>query len=304
MQTATATVTETTTALHPVTVLTMFLLLYDRLSATFMEEYGRISAEMMVWARANLHVGGRMDRVLRQSPMWADMCALQQRARDFALSNGLDLDAVETAIRNCVITSNPQGLAVIWYGDEDGGPSTQVLTANEITRYMYMPAMLVENLETFQSYAKELVDANGVVTCAMAKRWLAELEDGQLTTVEELEAQEKEREFRALERLAHEVAATVKGGMSTTAFIAKVHSLIQREEDRRYGLQEDGLCACSTMNRGTAMEEWYDMRDESSSRSATYGQLLDWFSRECPLIWAKYEEARLAGNLGDQDDGE
>lgn len=298
MQTATNAATPAAPA--PLTVLTMFLLLYDSLSTTFMEEYGRILAEIGKWIRDGQggSYSGRTsqghDRRTLESPMWADICALEQRARDFTLSKGLDLDAVPQAIYDCIQASDPQGLAVIWYGDADGGPSTQVFKAQDITRYMYMPEMGIANLKAFLTYAKELVDANGVVTVDMARRWIAELEDGQLTTIAELEAAEDAKRFRALERLAHEVASKCKDGLGTVEFIERVYALIDREEGNRYGLEEDGLCACSTTNREDAMNEWYDMRNESNGRTATYHDLLEWFQRECPLTWAQWTERQLA----------
>jgi hypothetical protein len=291
MQTATE-----TTVTNAVALLTMFLFMFDELTATFSDELDRITGEINKWVYAPEQKGvrGGYDHSARQSPAWADMCALQESVSARALSKGLDLDAIPEAIRACVTASNPVGLAAVWYGDEDGGPSTQVFTAQDIARYMYLPTMCVQNLDEFLPFAKELVDANGVVTRDMARKWINELEDGQLTTVEELEAQEKEKEFRALERLAKQVASTCEGGMGTVAFIERVYALIDREEDNRYGLEEDGLCACSTMNREDAVNEWYDMRNESHGRTATYHDLLDWFQRECPLIWAQWTESQLA----------
>jgi hypothetical protein len=54
-------------------------------------------------------------------------------------------------------------------------------------------------------------------------------------------------------------------------------------------LREDGLC----IGYGVTFEQWSDEVTASRGDSATVSDVLDWLRSECPLLFAKHEEAKL-----------
>ena len=246
-----------------------------------------------------------------QAPQWEACKVATKTAQDFL--NGIieDTEAAWALVHEAkvhFIEHNTARLVADWFGSRDGydsggGPEflsnarTWGLMENTIRFYMkghgrergeilhYMPANVASMLMTVKG--KGLTESE-------VKEWIGEIEDASLYSKSYFEEMETARAKEKLEAFAKAVASKANCAMNTVDFIAYVYSLMDREEDRREGFREDGLCACSTMNRLDAVEEWQSMNNESSGREAMLGDLLEWFKTQCPLTWAIWEEKKLA----------
>jgi hypothetical protein len=56
-------------------------------------------------------------------------------------------------------------------------------------------------------------------------------------------------------------------------------------------MKEDGLC----IGWGVSYEQWSDEYNASIGDSERVHEILEWLASECPLLWAKYQERKLAG---------
>jgi hypothetical protein len=109
-------------------------------------------------------------------------------------------------------------------------------------------------------------------------------------TLEQFDKRQSEKRRRELESAASEIARRYGCEVSSEAFIEACHSELERFKDYRQGMREDGLC----IGWGATYEEWSDEYNYSRSDSAHVEDILEWLATECPLLWAKYQESKLA----------
>jgi hypothetical protein len=110
-----------------------------------------------------------------------------------------------------------------------------------------------------------------------------------VVTQEEADRLKSEKERRRLEAIASGIARRHGVEVSSLAFIAACEEELRRFSDYRAGLREDGLC----IGFGVTAEQWQDEFNASGGDSATVSDVLDWLRSECPLLFAKHEEAKL-----------
>jgi hypothetical protein len=113
---------------------------------------------------------------------------------------------------------------------------------------------------------------------------------GQVETEAAHLARAAESRRRKLEGEASRLAARYKVAPGSMEFIAACEAEIDRFRDYRAGMREDGLC----IGYGVTHEQWSDEFNASAGDTEAVYEILDWLASECPLLWAKYQEGKLA----------
>lgn len=118
----------------------------------------------------------------------------------------------------------------------------------------------------------------------------------ELLTAAERDRRAKERERRRLERLAGEIARRHNCSVDSVEFIRACKSELRGFREYREGLREDGLC----IGFGVSPDQWFEEFNASQGDSATVSEVLAWLAAECPLLWARAQEAEAAGESEDE----
>lgn len=103
-------------------------------------------------------------------------------------------------------------------------------------------------------------------------------------------ARKSDERRRKLEGEASRLAAGYNVAPGSLEFIAACELELARFRNYRHGMREDGLC----IGYGVSHEQWSDEFNASGSDSEAVYEILDWLAAECPLLWAKYQESKLA----------
>lgn len=120
-------------------------------------------------------------------------------------------------------------------------------------------------------------------------------------TQAEFEAQEKEDERLKLEAAAKEFARSRNVRLSSMEFIAAIKEEIERINDdyEQYNSHERQMEEWAAYSYAGNRSEFFNDKNFTNERyqgniNDLY-DILNWLRSECPLLWAKYEEAQLAG---------
>ncbi|MGH8528632.1 MAG: hypothetical protein ACRETN_02145 [Nevskiales bacterium] len=113
---------------------------------------------------------------------------------------------------------------------------------------------------------------------------------GSVETESDFAARKSEERRRKLERAASDLARRYDVEPGSMAFIEACEAELERFSDYRRGMREDGLC----IGYGVTYEQWSDEFNSSAGDSDAVYSILDWLADECPLLWAKYQEGKLA----------
>lgn len=116
-----------------------------------------------------------------------------------------------------------------------------------------------------------------------------------LLTDSEQEQADKLAERRRLESAARELADRYGVSVDTLDFIRACDRELDRFEDYRYGMREDGLC----IGYGVTAAQWQDEFNASQSDTVHVREILDWLRGHCPMLWAEYQEAVRSGRWND-----
>jgi hypothetical protein len=108
-------------------------------------------------------------------------------------------------------------------------------------------------------------------------------------TENEYQARRTDEQRRELERTASGIAQRYGVEAGTMDFIKACESELERFQDYRQGLREDGLC----IGYGVTYEQWADEFNCSVWDSDAIYKILEWVKTECPLLWSKYLESKL-----------
>ena len=122
-----------------------------------------------------------------------------------------------------------------------------------------------------------------------------------IETLDQRDARKAEQKRKSLEQSAAIYAARMGCKVSSMDFIKGLHEQIERHQEARYGLREDGLCATAYPFSSVAgFEQWSEMDMDEQSSIADIRDILDWIQDNCPLLWCKWEEKQLetAGKEG------
>lgn len=174
--------------------------------------------------------------------------------------------------------------------DCQGEPFAIKISIQEVSSAIFNRRYITEMIEE----AAELINSN-----SMNESWITEAfnndnERGYLYTSKSWEEKVEREEEAELEDIAKSIAG--KDCIGTFGFLDKIEEMISKEDGRIEGLNEDGLCACSTMGY-RAVDEWYEMTNNCRERQSQLIRLQNWFQRRCPLIWAKWQEEKLSATL-------
>lgn len=111
-----------------------------------------------------------------------------------------------------------------------------------------------------------------------------------LETEDEMQKRVKITSRRELEVLAREIAENHHFNCDSIEFIKLVSRLIDREDEYRYGLREDGLCATAYPGSIAGVDQWCEMHEDSYNRQSRLREMLEWLANYCPLLWAEWQE--------------
>jgi hypothetical protein len=110
------------------------------------------------------------------------------------------------------------------------------------------------------------------------------------------DAKERER----LEGLTSDLCNRLDVQPGSVEFFDALYTATEREDSYREGLREDGLCATAYPFSSAGVEQWYEMRNDSHSRTASIDDVREYVQRKFPLTWLDYQERKR----GEKQDGE
>lgn len=113
---------------------------------------------------------------------------------------------------------------------------------------------------------------------------------GNLEVESDYTARKSDERRRNLEVEASRLAAGYNVAPGSLEFIAACELELARFRNYRYGMREDGPC----IGYGVSYDQWSDEFNSSTGDSEAVYEILDWLAAECPLLWAKYQESKLA----------
>ena len=116
-------------------------------------------------------------------------------------------------------------------------------------------------------------------------------------TPEEMKARKEEKERKRLQNLAAEFCLQHNIKIDSFEFFEQLELELGAEEDYRYGLREDGLCATAYPFSSAGYTQWDELSNLSHSREASLQELWDHIAETYPLTFLAYREQKARENV-------
>ncbi|QLE46445.1 hypothetical protein FD723_40245 (plasmid) [Nostoc sp. C052] len=149
--------------------------------------------------------------------------------------------------------------------------------------------------------ARELTNAEEIIDCLKERNlnWqtleteeqlIAALQDSHndVWFVEPLAAYQKRKQEhirQTLEAEAAEIAIKYGCLVNSLDFLDACQAEMERFQDYRAGMQEDGLC----IGYGVSREQWYEEFSESRGDSDRIQKIIDWIATNLPLLYGQWQ---------------